>query len=114
MVLCETVGVFGRGQNQNFDIQVLLEQHVHALNCRLDAGLITVEQFSYVVREITNGVNVLFGECSARGGNHIFESCLVHRDYIGITFHNKAFVKLGDFTLRLRQSIDGFALVVDG
>ena len=114
VLACETVGVILGRQQQHLDVQSLGQQHVHAPECGMHTSIVAVEHFGHILCEAVNEMNVPLGQGRSRRRNHILESCLVHRNHVGISLHDVAFVLLGNLTLGLEQAVHGtLPLAVD-
>ena len=97
----KSIGVILRRQRQHLDADAFLEQHVHTANGSFDTGGVTVKHLGDIAGKAADGVDMSLGQCGARRGDDVLESCLMHRDDIGITLDDKAFVLLADLSLGL-------------
>ncbi len=104
--------VFGR-QQHHLHAQALLQHQVDAAQGGLDAGLVTVVDDGDLLGKALDQADLLHGQRGARRGHHVGDARLVHRDHVGVTFHQDALVGLGDAVLGLEDAVERAALVVD-
>ena len=87
--------ILGR-QQHDFHFHPLLQDHIDSADGSLYAGGISVVDDCYLVGETFYQRNL--SDCEGRAGrcHDVLYPCLMHRNHIGIAFHEKAVVLAGN------------------
>ena len=113
MIACKTVRVVAVRQEKHLDVHLLLQQHVGSSQGSMHTRLITIiEQYDIIGKAVQES-DLMDAECRTRIGHHIFDATLVHGNHIGIAFHHKHAVFLGNRLLRLEKSVEFTFLVIN-
>lgn len=94
MLACEGVRVVTVGEQADFDVHALFQQHVYPSDGRFDTGGITVVKYGHVVGETVDHAYLSGSQRRARRSDYILDARLMHGDNIRIAFHQEATVLL--------------------
>ncbi len=113
MALGKGVGIiFGR-QLDHLHAETLLQHEIDTAQSRFNTSRVTIVNDCYLVSKALDQADLLHRERGAGRGHHIGDAGLVHRDYVGIAFHQDALVLPGNAVLGLEDTVEGPALVVN-
>ena len=112
MFSCEAIWVIPVGQEQHFDVHPLRQHHVGSSQCGMYSCLITIIQQDHIFCEPMQQSDLENAKSGARIGNNIFNTTLMHGDYIGITLHHIDAIFFGNGFLGLKNTIEFVILVI--
>ena len=113
MLAGKRIGIIAIGEEQHLDVHSLRQEHISTTHGGMDTRLVAIVKQRDVLGETPEQLDLIDGECRATVGHHIFQSTLVHRNHVGITFHHIDTVFLGNGLLGLIESVELTFLMVD-
>ena len=109
----ERVGVVAVGEEHDFDLHTLLEEHVDGLECSVYAGRVAVVKDCHVVGEAVYLAYMSFGESRSAGAKDILYSCLMHRYDVHLPLNQVSHILFADGVFGLIDAVQFVAFGVD-
>ena len=112
MFAAERVRIVTVGQQQNFDIHSLCQQHVGTAHGGMDACLVAVVEQHDVLREAPQQLDLVDGKGGAGVGYYVLQAALVHGDDVGVALDHVDAILLDDGFLGLVDAVELALLMV--
>ena len=108
----ERVGIVSVRQQHDPHVQAVFQDHVDPAQRGFDAGAVAVVDHRHVAREAADQPDLPVRQRGARRGDHVFDSGLVHRDDVRVTFDQDTAILLRDRPFGEIDSVQDVAFVV--
>src|ERR1017187_1502417 len=85
-----------RGKQEQFDIQFLFKGHIYGSKRSFLSGSIAIKKEYYIIGKTPDKPKLVFRKTCSRRSGHVFNTSLVHSQYIHIALDNDTFILLPD------------------